>query len=75
MRAIMVGAGRGSRLMPLTEETPKCYAEVGGRRILDWAFDALTEAQSRRRCGRSRKLQASEQLHRQSDLRGHYRWR
>lgn len=56
MRAIMVGAGRGSRLMPLTEETPKCYAEVGGRRILDWAFDALTEAQSRRQCGRYRNM-------------------
>jgi choline kinase len=30
--------------MPLTEETPKCYAEVGGRRILDWAVDALRAA-------------------------------
>jgi L-glutamine-phosphate cytidylyltransferase len=30
--------------MPLTEETPKCYAEVGGRRILDWALAALRGA-------------------------------
>src|SRR5438876_8231289 len=30
--------------MPLTDETPKCYAEVGGRRILDWALAALEGA-------------------------------
>jgi L-glutamine-phosphate cytidylyltransferase len=30
--------------MPLTDETPKCYAEVGGRRIVDWAIDALRAA-------------------------------
>src|SRR5262245_42774967 len=30
--------------MPLTEDTPKCYAEVGGRRILDWALAALLAA-------------------------------
>ena len=30
--------------MPLTEDTPKCYAEVGGRRILDWAVGALRAA-------------------------------
>jgi choline kinase len=30
--------------MPLTEDTPKCYAEVGGRRILDRAVGALRAA-------------------------------
>jgi choline kinase len=44
VKAIIIGAGRGRRLMPLTEETPKCYAEVGGRRILDWALAALRAA-------------------------------
>jgi len=44
LRAIVIGAGRGRRLMPLTEGTPKCFAEVGGRRILDWALAALREA-------------------------------
>ncbi len=39
--AIVVGAGRGRRLMPLTEDVPKCYAEVGGRRIIDWVVEAL----------------------------------
>lgn len=41
MQAIIIGAGRGQRLMPTTADTPKCFAEVGGRRILDWALDAL----------------------------------
>lgn len=41
MRAIIIGAGRGSRLMPTTSDTPKCFAEVGGQRILDWAVDAF----------------------------------
>jgi choline kinase len=44
LKAIIIGAGRGRRLMPLTEDTPKCYAEVGGRRIVDWAIEALSTA-------------------------------
>ncbi len=43
MRAIIIGAGRGSRLMPTTADTPKCYAEVAGRRMLDWATDAFRQ--------------------------------
>jgi choline kinase len=41
MRAIIIGAGRGSRLMPTTENAPKCYAEIRGKRILDWIVEAL----------------------------------
>ena len=41
MQAIIIGAGRGQRLMPTTADTPKCFAEVGGRRILDWTLAAL----------------------------------
>ena len=44
MRAIIIGAGRGRRLMPTTADTPKCYAEVQGRRLLDWALAAFAEA-------------------------------
>jgi choline kinase len=43
MRAIIIGAGRGQRLMPTTAHTPKCYAEVKGRRILDWILHAFAE--------------------------------
>jgi L-glutamine-phosphate cytidylyltransferase len=38
MQAIIIGAGRGQRLMPTTADTPKCFAEVAGRRILDWTL-------------------------------------
>jgi choline kinase len=41
VKAIVIGAGRGRRLMPLTEAEPKCFAPVRGRRILDWILDAL----------------------------------
>ena len=44
LRAIIIGAGRGSRLKALTDQQPKCYAPVGGRRILDWTLDALKSA-------------------------------
>jgi choline kinase len=44
MRAIVIGAGRGRRLMPTTADAPKCYAEVQGKRLLDWALQAFDEA-------------------------------
>src|ERR1044071_5503607 len=44
MRAIIIGAGRGRRLMPTTADTPKCYAEVHGRKLLDWALAAFASA-------------------------------
>src|SRR5215212_9085649 len=44
MRAIIIAAGRGRRLMPTTAETPKCFAEVQGRRLLDWALAAFGNA-------------------------------
>jgi len=44
MKTIIIGAGRGRRLMPTTADTPKCYAEIQGRRMLDWAVDAFARA-------------------------------
>ena len=44
MKAIIIGAGRGRRLMPTTADTPKCYAEIHGRRMLDWALQAFAGA-------------------------------
>jgi choline kinase len=43
MQAIIIGAGRGQRLMPTTADTPKCFAEVAGRRVLDWTLDAFRQ--------------------------------
>jgi len=43
MRAIIIGAGRGIRLMPTTADSPKCFAQVGDRRLIDWAVKAFRE--------------------------------
>ncbi|MDA0588868.1 MAG: NTP transferase domain-containing protein [Planctomycetota bacterium] len=43
MQVVIIGAGRGSRLMPTTADTPKCFAEVDGRRLLDWTVDAFRQ--------------------------------
>jgi choline kinase len=44
MRAILINAGQGSRLLPLTLHTPKCLIEVNGRTILDHQIEALKSA-------------------------------
>jgi len=41
MKAIIIGAGRGRRLMPSTANTPKCFAQVRGQPILEWILDAF----------------------------------
>ncbi len=41
MQIIMIAAGRGSRLMPTTADAPKCYAEIQGKSLLDWALSAF----------------------------------
>src|SRR6185503_6025660 len=44
VKAIIIGAGRGSRLKAMTDNQPKCYATVGGRKILDWTLEAFDRA-------------------------------
>ena len=44
MKAIILAAGHGSRLLPLTLTTPKCLVAVGGRAILDHQLDAVAAA-------------------------------
>lgn len=39
--AVLLAAGRGRRLGALTEDRPKCLAEVGGRTLLSWWFSHL----------------------------------
>ncbi len=43
MKAIIVAAGPGSRLMPLTSEKPKCLLEIGGKPILERAIEVLRQ--------------------------------
>ncbi|HEU4959727.1 MAG TPA: NTP transferase domain-containing protein [Sphingomonas sp.] len=44
MKGIILSAGNGTRLLPLTSRMPKCLVDVGGRAILDHQLDALTVA-------------------------------
>ena len=44
-RALILGAGQGSRLLPLTEQLPKCLLDLGnGRSMLEWQLRGLMEA-------------------------------
>jgi choline kinase len=43
-KAIILSAGKGSRLLPLTAERPKCLIELSGRTLLEWQLDALQGA-------------------------------
>ena len=43
--AIILSAGQGKRLLPLTEARPKCMLHVAGKSILEWQVQALLAAQ------------------------------
>jgi len=43
-RAIILSAGKGSRLLPLTAERPKCLIELSGRTLLEWQLESLLAA-------------------------------
>jgi choline kinase len=44
VKAIVLSAGQGRRLMPLTASTPKCCLQIEGRTLLEWQIDALAAA-------------------------------
>jgi choline kinase len=45
MKAIILSAGQGSRLLPLTAERPKCLLPLGPKSLIEWQIDSLS------RCG------------------------
>ena len=44
MRAIILAAGRGSRMLELTDDKPKCLVEIAGQPLLYWQLAALQAA-------------------------------
>ena len=42
-KAIILSAGQGKRLLPLTESRPKCLIELSGRSLLSWQLHHLDE--------------------------------
>ena len=44
MRAILLAAGLGTRLQPLTHDIPKCLVEIGDQPLLGYWLDALFES-------------------------------
>jgi mannose-1-phosphate guanylyltransferase len=44
MRALLLAAGMGLRLLPITATRPKCMVEINGRPLLDYWLELLFEA-------------------------------
>ena len=44
MKAIILGAGQGKRLLPLTENLPKALLSIAGRSLVAWQIRALAAA-------------------------------
>jgi mannose-1-phosphate guanylyltransferase len=43
LRALLLAAGRGTRLRPLTDAVPKCLVEINGRPLLDYWVELLSK--------------------------------
>jgi len=41
VKVVILAAGQGKRLLPLTEDIPKCLLDIGGRRLLERQIDAF----------------------------------
>lgn len=44
MKALILAAGRGSRMGSATEAQPKCFSLLDGKRLLDWQISSLKNA-------------------------------
>jgi MurNAc alpha-1-phosphate uridylyltransferase len=41
---MILAAGRGERMRPLTDDTPKCLLPVGGKPLIEWHLEKLARA-------------------------------
>ena len=44
MKAMLLAAGRGERLRPLTDQIPKALVEAGGKPLIGWHLERLARA-------------------------------
>ena len=43
MKAIILSAGQGKRLLPLTKDTPKAALKIGTQSLLDWQLQEISK--------------------------------
>ncbi len=43
MQAVIMAAGRGKRISQFIGDKPKCFLEIGGKRIIDYQLDILND--------------------------------
>ena len=46
MRAIILAAGRGSRMGALTDPAPKCLTTLAGQTLLDWQREKMAQVEA-----------------------------
>jgi choline kinase len=44
MKAVILSAGQGSRLLPLTAERPKCLLPLGPKSLIEWQIEVLSRS-------------------------------
>jgi choline kinase len=42
-KAVILAAGRGSRMQQRTKEQPKCFTKIAGKKLLEWQISAIQE--------------------------------
>ena len=62
-KAVLLAAGLGTRLRPLTDHTPKCLIEIGGRFLIDYWIDGLERCGVERALLNTHHLRAAVQAH------------